>query len=603
MSNDLLKTTIDKLYETYGMINANYTREDLDKYMSNLILKAQPVLEHPPLRTNVNQILLIDNRVKNYQSIVNAVNSNTFPIVYSTNVNKTDMGHLVQSLKNVSPQINRIGFCFSSYVEVSGLFLNNKPFFVTNENSNALSENVQWVIDVIKKNKITNVDFMACNTLQYSTWRTYYDILKSNTGVIVGASDDKTGNLKYGGDWIMETTNEDVDKIYFTSSIGYYSFLLDNPEIITTHIIQLDAQISVKFTIDTENVFPVVVLPDARKAVYLANNASLLAAAEAEVPPNQPNIDNFTLLDDRLTSVFAALPDMSMNQIPWFKDIKIYDGDTLLYSKADIIGLVFAPVPNFLYLFGVNNTAPVLNDITNILASVDMMEFISDTGPVDSYAGWIETTDGNFYYDLSFGDINNLQNPLFHMTGFTNIDFPLSVTAYVAPCFKEDTQILTDRGYVAVQELRRGDNVQTLLDGFVPINMIGMSQLYNSGNDDRNKDRLYRCSRENYPELVGDDLILTGCHSVLVDFFTDKQRETTQEVLGNIYITDKKYRLPACVDERAVPYEVEGTFPIYHIALDNNNYFANYGIYANGILVESCSKRYLKEISDMKLIK
>lgn len=30
--------------------------------------------------------------------------------------------------------------------------------------------------------------------------------------------------------------------------------------------------------------------------------------------------------------------------------------------------------------------------------------------------------------------------------------------------------------------------------------------------------------------------------------------------------------------------------------------YINYGIYANGLLVESCSKRYLKELSNLTLI-
>jgi hypothetical protein len=33
-------------------------------------------------------------------------------------------------------------------------------------------------------------------------------LLTQNTGVIVGASDDKTGNIKYGGDLIMESTSQ-----------------------------------------------------------------------------------------------------------------------------------------------------------------------------------------------------------------------------------------------------------------------------------------------------------------------------------------------------------------------------------------------------------
>jgi hypothetical protein len=56
------------------------------------------------------------------------------------------------------------------------------------------------------------------------------------------------------------------------------------------------------------------------------------------------------------------------------------------------------------------------------------------------------------------------------------------------------------------------------------------------------------------------------------------------------------------LDERATPYLEKGLFNIWHIALDNNDYYMNYGIYANGLLVETCSKRYLKEFSGMTLI-
>jgi len=59
--------------------------------------------------------------------------------------------------------------------------------------------------------------------------------------------------------------------------------------------------------------------------------------------------------------------------------------------------------------------------------------------------------------------------------------------------------------------------------------------------------------------------------------------------------------LPACVDERASVYLKEGPYAIYHLALENDNYYHNYGIYANGLLVESCSKRYLNELSGMTL--
>ena len=171
-----------------------------------------------------------------------------------------------------------------------------------------------------------------------------------------------------------------------------------------------------------------------------------------------------------------------------------------------------------------------------------------------------------------------------------------------AICFKEDTKILTDKGYRLIQDLRKGDLVKTLKHDFVPINMIGKSEINNPSLKERIKDQLYKCSNEQFPEVF-EPLIITGCHSILItNCVTPKQIEQTKEVLGGIYITDDKFRYPACIDERTTVYEVAGKFTIYHIALDHDNYRMNYGIYANGLLVETCSKRYLKELSNMTLI-
>ena len=110
--------------------------------------------------------------------------------------------------------------------------MDRKPLFLDEENV-PFSENVQFIMDIITEFNVKNIDYLACNTLNYSKYTKYYDLLFSSTGVIVGASNDKTGNIKYGGDWVMENTSQDIELIYFTQSIEYYTYLLDTSIVYT----------------------------------------------------------------------------------------------------------------------------------------------------------------------------------------------------------------------------------------------------------------------------------------------------------------------------------------------------------------------------------
>ena len=168
-------------------------------------------------------------------------------------------------------------------------------------------------------------------------------------------------------------------------------------------------------------------------------------------------------------------------------------------------------------------------------------------------------------------------------------------------CFLEGTKILTKEGYKKIEELKKGDLVKTLLNGYKKIDMIGYKKMWNPASEERIKDQLYVYKKNKIAEVF-EDLVLTGCHSVLIDNFeSEEQKENVIKINGNTYVTEDTYRLPACLDERAEVYKSEGLHMIYHIALENEDYYNNYGVYANGLIVESCSKRYLKELSGMML--
>ena len=186
--------------------------------------------------------------------------------------------------------------------------------------------------------------------------------------------------------------------------------------------------------------------------------------------------------------------------------------------------------------------------------------------------------------------------------GVTNSPIIKVFTPPALACFKEDSLILTNKGYVPIQDLRKGNLIKTINHDFLPIDAIGYREIHHYAIDERIKDQLYKCSKDEYPQLI-EDLILTGCHSILVDEFSSpEERESVKKMNGNIYRTENAFRLPACLDNRASVYEIQGKYKVYHFALENDNNYSNYGIYANGLLVETSSKRCLKEKFNMLLI-
>jgi hypothetical protein len=175
-------------------------------------------------------------------------------------------------------------------------------------------------------------------------------------------------------------------------------------------------------------------------------------------------------------------------------------------------------------------------------------------------------------------------------------------------CFKEDTKILcyvnNEEKYIPVQEMKKGTLVKTSMNGYIPVHSIGHAKIFNPANKLRGLNRLYKCTNAMYPEIT-EDLVITGCHSILMDIekLTPELKAKTKDITGREELTtDTKWRLMAVLDERADPYEEEGTFTIWHFALDHFDEFMNYGVYANGLLVETCDINMMREHSGLELV-
>jgi len=204
---------------------------------------------------------------------------------------------------------------------------------------------------------------------------------------------------------------------------------------------------------------------------------------------------------------------------------------------------------------------------------------------------WTTATQNPF----QLGNLNNRTMYTLQMRSSNlNGESEISTLSLFYTCFLEGTKILcrdpvTNKvDYCAIQSLKKGDLVKTLHDGFVPIHTIASSKMNNPAHSLRVKNRLYICSKENYPSLT-EDLVITGCHSILVNDITEDQRAKLIEAQDRVFVTDKLYRLIACVDDRAEPLQAAGEHTVWHFALEHSRPDRNYGVYANGLLVESAS--------------
>jgi alpha-tubulin suppressor-like RCC1 family protein len=151
----------------------------------------------------IKNILFVDDSVPDYDIFLQSVNEGTKAIPYSFN---TTYEQLRQAIPG---PVDQLGIVF-----VKGTLFLGRPF----------TEQYDFFASLVQQFEIKHLDFLACDTLNDPEWVTFY---AKFTTVIIGASNNKTGNIQYGGDWTMESSSEDIDGIYFTKQIEYYKYLLD----------------------------------------------------------------------------------------------------------------------------------------------------------------------------------------------------------------------------------------------------------------------------------------------------------------------------------------------------------------------------------------
>jgi hypothetical protein len=233
-----------------------------------------------------------------------------------------------------------------------------------------------------------------------------------------------------------------------------------------------------------------------------------------------------------------------------------------------------------------------------------------NSGTTNNFIGFGDTSNMN-YFDgkLSFIYVYNaVLSDSSRALAEANTGLGTSVST-VYPCFLEGARILRlnpetdDEEYIAVEKLRRGDLIRTAEHGYKAIELIGHTTIPNPMEASKESRRLYWFRKSKCANAgLFEDLCVTGDHCILHRTISDEKRKQIAEYMRDIYVTESHYRVPAFLDDRAEPYTRDGPATIWHFALENPNIYHNYGVMANGLLVESCSLHYMYKHSNMRMI-
>ena len=177
-------------------------------------------------------ILLVDPSLRN-TVFTSSTNNKTFSIVYEY---EDDLSLLNTFLTTKFPFVRRIGIVSHGPADPSKLFavpefIGMDKFFTDADlvpNAAVLSSRVQFLRNLVLNMGLTRIDFLGCNLLRLESWKKYFDVLKFGfPDLVIGASLDNTGNLKYGGNWTMENTGDNIKAEYFSSGISNYTGILN----------------------------------------------------------------------------------------------------------------------------------------------------------------------------------------------------------------------------------------------------------------------------------------------------------------------------------------------------------------------------------------
>ncbi|GGF37632.1 hypothetical protein GCM10011611_50130 [Aliidongia dinghuensis] len=176
----------------------------------------------PALAPNptANEILFVDPRVANWQSLASSVKSNVQVVVIDPTKDGIDQVTAALQGRSALTSIQ-----FLTYGQPGQLELGSGTVTTASLSSHA-AEVASWGDHLAPG---ADIEFWGCNVAQGSVGQGFVDTVHTLTGATVGASTDATGAAALGGNWVLEDTTGPLHRAVFSdAAMAAYSNVLDS---------------------------------------------------------------------------------------------------------------------------------------------------------------------------------------------------------------------------------------------------------------------------------------------------------------------------------------------------------------------------------------
>ena len=161
----------------------------------------------------LDNLIIIGKNVKNVDLIEKSINDSTEIFLVGSDTTEESL------LNHVKEKTYKSVAYFAHYQAP-------ETHSITPDVTYNLASDKDALVNFWNKFDTSTIDYLGCSTLKNEVWKNTLKYLGEKTSKQFRASDDNTGNLKAGGDWVLESDGVNVKDLYFTEEINKWMGLL-----------------------------------------------------------------------------------------------------------------------------------------------------------------------------------------------------------------------------------------------------------------------------------------------------------------------------------------------------------------------------------------